>query len=77
MIDENPFPPVALVNIASTNLRVMLNAKKAMRFSLSVKIRKVWILKQYLVHMDNFVAKRRVSTAREREKNGKYPYHSK
>ena len=41
MIDEDPFPSVALVNIAATNLRVMLNAKKDERFSPNTKIRKV------------------------------------
>ena len=28
VIDEDPFPPVASVNIATTNLRATLNAKK-------------------------------------------------
>ena len=38
---------------------------------------KVWILKKYLVHMDDFTLGRRASIAREKEKNGRYPYHSK
>ena len=41
VIDEDPFPPVATINIAATDLRAMLNAKKAGRFSPSVRIRKV------------------------------------
>ena len=41
MIDEDPFPLVASVNIASPDLRVVLNAKKDGRFSLNAKIRKV------------------------------------
>ena len=41
MIDEDPFPLVASINIAATNSRAILNAKKAERFSPSVKVRKV------------------------------------
>ena len=77
MIDEDPFPPIALINIATIDLRAMLNAKKVRRFSPSAKIGKVWIPKQYLVHKDDLETRRRLSTARERKKNGRYPYHSK
>ena len=42
MIDEDPFPAVALVMVA-TDLRAMLNAKKDERFSLNTRVRKVWI----------------------------------
>ena len=45
-IDEYSFPPVVLVNIATTDLREVLNEKKDERFSPNGKIRKVWILKQ-------------------------------
>ena len=48
VIDEDPLPPTASINIDATNSRVMLNAKKAGRFSPSAKVRKVWIPKQYL-----------------------------
>ena len=41
MIDEAPFPLVASINIDATDSRAILNAKKAERFSLSVKVRKV------------------------------------
>ena len=41
VIDEVSFPPLASINIAATDLRAMLNAKKIGRFSLSVMIRKV------------------------------------
>ena len=51
MIDKDSFPPIASINIATTDLRALLNAKKAGRFSPSVRIRKVWIPKQYLVYM--------------------------
>ena len=77
MIDGDPFPSVALVNIVATDLRVVLNAKKDERFSLNVKIRKVWISKQYLVYKDELVEERKVSTTREKESNGKFPYQSK
>ena len=45
MIDEDPFPPVALVNIVVTDLRLVLNENKDTRFSPNGKIRKVWIPK--------------------------------
>ena len=45
MIDEDPFPPTASINIATTDSRAMLNAKKVGRFSPSVRVRKVWIPK--------------------------------
>ena len=41
MVDEDPFPPVASVNIAATDLRTMLKEKKDEKFSPNVKIRKV------------------------------------
>ena len=55
VIDKDPFPPMASINIATTNLRVVLNAKKDEGFSLNARIRKVWIPKQYLVHRDDLV----------------------
>ena len=77
MIDEDPFPLVDLINIAAIDLRAMLNAKKVVRFSPSARIRNVWIPKEYLVHMDDLAARRRMSSTREKEKNGRYPYYSK
>ena len=59
VIDEDPFPLVASVNIVAIALRVVLNAKKDERFSPNAKIRKVWIL----------------SIAIEKENIGRYPYH--
>ena len=41
VVDEDLFPPVALVNIDATNLRAVLNGKKDGRFSSNAKIRKV------------------------------------
>ena len=76
MIDEDPFPLVASINIVANDLRALLNAKKARRFSPSTKIRKVWIPKQYLAYMDDLAARRRVFATREMKKNGRYPYHS-
>ena len=77
MVDENPFPPVALVNIAVTDLRVVLNEKEDEKFSPNVKIRNVWIPKQHLVYKDELVGKGKMSTTKEKGKNGRYPYHSK
>ena len=77
VFDEDPVPPVALINILATNLKAMLKVKNDGRFSLNAKIRKVWIPKQYLVHRDELAAKRRMPTAKEKGNNGRYPYHSK
>ena len=77
MVDEDHFPLVALVNIAATDLRAVLNKKKDERFSPNARIRKVWIPKQYLVHKDELTIKGKVSIVREKEKNGRYPYYSK
>ena len=40
-IDEDPFLLVASINIANTDSKAMLNAKKVERFSPSAKARKV------------------------------------
>ena len=45
VIDEDPFQRAASINIAATDSRAMLNAKKVERFSLSAMVRKVWIPK--------------------------------
>ena len=76
VIDEDPFPPIASINIDAIDLRALLNAKKAEGFSPSSRIRKVWIPKQYLVYMDDLEIRRRVSITKKRIKNGRYPYHS-
>ena len=77
VVNEDPFSPVASVNIAATDLRAILNEKENEKFSPNVKIRKVWIPKQYLVYKDEFSVKGKVSTAREKKKNGRHPYHLK
>ena len=77
MVDEDHFPSVASINITDTNLRAVLNEKKDEKLSPNVKIRKVWLPKQYLVYKDELAVKGKVSTAREKEKNRRYPYHSK
>ena len=76
VIDEDPFPPIASINIVATDFRVILNAKKTRRFSPSDRLRKAWIPKQYLFYRDELATRRRMSTTRERKRNGKYPYHS-
>ena len=40
VIDEDPFPSIASINIVATDLRAMLNANKVGRFSPSTGIRK-------------------------------------
>ena len=77
VIDEDPFPPVASINIDATNLRAVLNVKKDERFYPNFRIRKVCIPKQYLVHKDELVVKGKVSTTREKENIGRDPYYSK
>ena len=56
---------------------MVLNEKKDERFSLNAWIRKVWIPKKYLVHKDELEIKEKVSTTKEKENNGRYPYNSK
>ena len=63
MVDEDPFLPMALVNIATIDLREVLNETKDERFSPNVRIRKVWISKQYLVHKDELAVKGKVLLA--------------
>ena len=41
MIDEDPFPSMALVNIAAFDLRAMLNVKKDERLFPNARIRNV------------------------------------
>ena len=77
MIDEDTIPPMASINIATIDLKAVLNAKNDGRLSPNARIRKVWIPKHYLVHRDELVAKKRMPTAKEKENNGRYPYHSK
>ena len=77
VIDEDSFPPVASINIVAIDLKAVLNAKNDERFSPNARVRKVWISKQYLVHRDELAAKRRIFIAKEKENNGRYPYHSK
>ena len=77
VVDDDPFPLVASFNIAATDMRSVLNEKEDEKFYLNVKIRKVRIPKQYLVYEDELIVKGKVSTTREKEKNGRYPYHSK
>ena len=52
MVDEDHFPPLASVNIAAIGLRTVLNEKRDEKFSPHVKVRKIWIPKQYLVYKD-------------------------
>ena len=77
MIDEDHVPPVASVNIVANDLKAVLKAKNDRRFSPNAIIRKVWIPKQYLVHRDELTTKSRMFIAKEKEKNGRYPYHTK
>ena len=65
MIDEDHVLLVASINIATINLKVVLKAKNDERFYLKVKIRNVWIPKQYMVHRDELAVKRIMFTAKE------------
>ena len=60
---------MASVNIAATDLRAFLNEKEDEKFSPNVKIRKVWIPKQYLAYKDELAVKGKVSIVKENEKN--------
>ena len=43
----------------------------------NVRIRNVCFPKQYMVHKDELTVKGKVPTTKEKEKKGRYPYHSK
>ena len=47
-IDEDPFPPVALGNTTSFDIRVLIESKKVGKIS----PRKVWVPKYCLVRVD-------------------------
>ena len=47
-IDEDPFPPMALVNITSFDLRELIESKKEGKLS----PRKIWVPKFCLVRID-------------------------
>ena len=47
-IDENHFPLVASINTASFDLRALIESKMVGKLSL----RKVWVPKYFLVHVD-------------------------
>ena len=57
MIDEDPFPLVVSVNIATIDLRAVLNENKDEKFIPNGMIRKVWIPKQYMVYKDELSVK--------------------
>ena len=59
---------MALVNIDATDLMVVLNAKNDEKFSSNARIRNEWIPKQYMVHRDELVAKRRMYAAKKKGK---------
>ena len=68
MVDEDPFLLVASINIATIDLRAILNEIEDEKLSLNVKIRKIWVLKQYLVYKGEFTIQGKVSIVREKEK---------
>ena len=47
-IDEDSFPPMALINTSSFDLRALIESKKAGKLS----PRKVWVPKYFLVRVD-------------------------
>ena len=47
-IDEDPFPPVVLVNTTSFDLRALIESKKVGKLSPG----KVWVPKYCLIHVD-------------------------
>ena len=63
LIDEDTFPPVALINTISFDLKALMNSKKARDFPPSHRIIKVWIPKQYLTYKNDLVV------VKEKKKN--------
>ena len=68
VVDEDPFPPMASINLATMNLRAVLNKNEDEKFPPNVKIRNVWIPKQYLVYKDELAIKGKMSTTREKKR---------
>ena len=61
VIGKDPFPPIASINIDATDLRALLNAKKAGRFSPSARIRKEIKKKKFSKGNDVFPKERHAS----------------
>ena len=53
-IDEDPFPLMASINTASSNLRVLIESKKEGELSpINVWVLKyLWVLKYCMIHVD-------------------------
>ena len=68
MNNEDPFLPMASINITVMDIRALQNEKKDERFSPNAMIRKVWVPKQYLVHKDELAVKEKCLQPKKRKR---------
>ena len=68
LIDEDSYPRVVSINTTAFDFKALINSKKAEGIPLSLRIRKVWIPKQYLTYKNDMAIERGMSTVREKEK---------
>ena len=69
VIGEDTFPPLASINTIAFDLKAVMNSKKVRGISPSLRIRNVWIPKQYLIYKNDLATKIRVSTIIEKKKD--------
>ena len=50
LINEDSYPPIALINTTAFDIKAVMNSKKARGIPPSLRIRKVLIHKQYLTY---------------------------
>ena len=76
MIGKDPFPSVASINTYGFDFKALMNSKKKKAIPPSIRIRKLWIPKQYLTYKNYLTLERGVFAVIEKKKNGKNPNHS-
>ena len=75
VIREDTFAHATSINTIAFDLKVVMNSKKLRGIPPSLRIRKVWIPKQYLTYKNDLVVERGVFVVKEKKKGG-HPNHS-
>ena len=75
VIGEDTFPLVTSINTVAFDLKAVMNSKKARGIPISLRIRKVWILKQYLTYKNDLITKIGCLQSRKRKKDGIQTIH--
>ena len=68
LIDEDAYPPVASINTIVFYFKALIDSNKVRGIPPSLKIRNIWIPKQYLTYKNDVAAERGVSIVRENKK---------